>query len=307
MTLEAKLDAIGNDIREIKGEMMEMRKIRESLDKLNQLPKRLETLEEDVLGMADDVDDCKKENQRLKERLVSLEQYSRKNNLLISGIRVSEDENVREIVKKMAASMGIVVNESDMDIVHRMPERNGESTIIAKLNNRELKVSIIRSSKKLKLNSSFLNTQETVPVYCEDHLVPEYRKALMAAKRLKKEGRIKDVWVRDCTVKIRVNDESGAVIITNEEQLAKFTHPTETTNVPSGSTQVESMIYETSENELRKKRTVEERSPGASQSGGGVTENERKMLKVGSGYIQPNVMANLQKQKSQVQSPRASK
>lgn len=296
---------MGRDIREIK-EMMEMQKIRESLDKLNQLPKRFETLEEDVLGMADDVDNCKKENLRLRERLVSLEQYSWKNNLLISGIPVSQGKNIHEIVKAMAASMGIAVNESDMDIVHRLPERNVESSIIAKLNCQELKVAIIRNSKKQKLNSSFLNTQESVPVYCKDYLVPEYQKALMAAKRLKREGRINYVWVRDCAVRIRENDESR----TDEEQLKKFTQLAEAAIISNGATQAEPMICELSDVEMRRKRMVDERSlevsAGVSQSGG-VSTNDRKLFRVGSGYAQLNVIANLQKQKSQVQSPKMSK
>lgn len=119
--------------------MEELKKLTETLENLNQLPKRMASLE-NVLGMADNIEDGKRENQWLKEQVVSLEQYSWKKNLLISGITILQNDNVREIVKDRAASMGINVSEHDMNIVHWLPNKNDTPMmIIAKLNSRELK------------------------------------------------------------------------------------------------------------------------------------------------------------------------
>ncbi len=280
------------------------------MEKLNELPKRVNSLEEDMAGLADDVDNWKAEGQMMNNRIVALEQYSRKNNVLISGIPILQNENVREIVRSMADSMGIPVQEHDLDIVHRLPERNGSSVIIAKLNSRELKNAIIRSAKRTKLNSSFLKLQqegENTPVYCEEHLVAENKKILMKAKQLKKQGSLKHVWVRDCAVRIRVTDVSRAIVVTSEEQLNEVVQSKEDLSDANNRTLKDS---QPEARKSQKKRNIEDRSPKdnsvkpANRYSGGDRDRASKQLKLNFSSMRQRYNSfNSQKQLSQNQTP----
>lgn len=163
-------------------------------------------VEDEVVGLAKTIADCQLNETKLTDRMVALEQYSRPNNVLISGVPMLENENLRDIVRALA----IDVKDHDIDVVHRLPERNGEATITVKLNSRELKEAIIRNSKRSKLNSEFLNIQNypTTLIYCEDHLIPEYKRVFMKAKHLKETRVLKHVWVSDCAVRVRITDDS---------------------------------------------------------------------------------------------------
>lgn len=106
-----------------------------------------------------------------------------------------------------------------MNTAHRLPTENGEPQIIAKFNNREKKNAIVRASKKVKLDTSFLQTERITPIFCDDHLTPSNKKIVSAAKQLRRDGLIKYVWVADCTIRIRVDDNSPAITVRNLDQI----------------------------------------------------------------------------------------
>ncbi len=90
-----------------------------------------------------------------------------------------------------------------------MPSRNGPPAIIANF----------KASKIKKLNSSFLGITPATPIFCDDHLIPENKRVLATAKQLKKEGVLKYVWWRDCTINMPMSDNTPMITIHNESQI----------------------------------------------------------------------------------------
>lgn len=102
--MEKKMDQILNELRDMRAEVSEIKK---SIVKLEDPPKRMDNLEEDYPGMANELQAYKKENNELKERVKALEQYSHANNIIIGGIPVSKNENLREIIRLLAQKLDI--------------------------------------------------------------------------------------------------------------------------------------------------------------------------------------------------------
>lgn len=219
--MEGLLNEIKEDLGYIKTEMEELKKLRRAVENLDQIPKRIEALEEEVTSLKAVAKANEERSLRNRELILENEQYGRRDNLIISGVPVAKDENLRELVKALAATLGLTLNEWDIKVVHRLPNCNGIPKIVAKMHCRELKTTIIQLSKKNKLNSAFLNmqTHECFPIYCEDHLIPEYQQVFAAARQLRKDGKLRFVGVRDCAVVVSVDEGQRLIKVTSTEQL----------------------------------------------------------------------------------------
>lgn len=92
-------------------------------------------------------------------------------------------------------------------------------TIVAKLNNRDLKNQLIRAAKMKKSNAAVLGYDENSPIFCDEHLTPETKTILFKAKALRKEGVLTYVWTRDCRVFVKESPESHTYELTSTDQL----------------------------------------------------------------------------------------
>lgn len=228
MEMQEILKGIQADLGFIKSEMEEMKSLRLAIDNLSQIPSRVEVLEQEVANLKaeiqvirSDVQSNKVGVQANKECIHEDRQYSRRDNLIISNVPYAEGENLRELVKALAASLGIWLKEWDIKVVHRLPTSDGVPKIVAKMHERSVKTEIIRRSKKAKLNSAFLNIDpdNLFPVYCEDHLTPQNQKLFAVARQLKKERRLGLVEVRDCAVRVAQRSDGRPIRVTSEYQL----------------------------------------------------------------------------------------
>ena len=112
-----------------------------------------------------------------------LEQYNRRDNLIMNGLEESEDEDLQGKIKDLANTMDIKVRSSDISIAHRLPARRGQSCrpVIVRFCRRQKKVDIMRSKRKL------ISSQ----VFIEEDLTGPRRKKIMA---LKHTDNIEPVW-----------------------------------------------------------------------------------------------------------------
>ena len=87
-------------------------------------------LKTQVADMTKSLGICKMEIQNvlikfegLEDKNDDLEMYTRKYNLEIHGIPVTKEEDLEEIVIKVAESVGVDIDDDDIDIVHRLPHK----------------------------------------------------------------------------------------------------------------------------------------------------------------------------------------
>ena len=135
-----------------------------------------------------EVNNLRNEVQLLKFELDRLNQYSRRDSVRISGIPESEDENTNDIVKQLAADIGVTLTPNDISVSHRLPGRQGTAKpIIVKFVRRNMKTAFMKNKRRLR----DLNRKG---VFLNDDLTP-FRAKL--TRVLRNDPTIGNVWTID--------------------------------------------------------------------------------------------------------------
>ena len=279
--MEAKIDALAADTRQIKEDLEVLKQIKALMEKMELIPGRMDNIEDEVHEISDEVAECKSEIAKCKEEIAELkakgharDQYDRINNMIIAGVPEFRNEKVRWIIKEIADKLGIDLLDGDIQAAHRLPAEEGEiPKIIAKFNNRDKKVEIIRASKSRKLDTSFMSRPldgPATPVFCDDHLLPLNQWLLSQAKKMKKAKKLTYVWLRNCSVRVKVKEKSNTIVLRNEEQLQRLKREVGYEE-PLNNSQTMQMVQmgvgavatelDPVNNTITKKRTVDDRSP----------------------------------------------
>ncbi len=159
----------------------------------------------------------KEENARLQEQMDNIENYSWKNNIIITGILWTREEEVRNVVLNTAAKLGVKINNDDITAAQRLPSKSQTPPIITKFIKYETKPLIIAASKKFKLRGTSLGHNSISKIYSDEHL--KARQVLEAAKDLRRKGVIRFVWTRNRNVRIWIGENSPVLIVCDLEQL----------------------------------------------------------------------------------------
>lgn len=197
---------------------------------INEMQARIEeTLQKEI-------SDVRKENIVLKDRITTLEkrvelleekqdrseQYSKRNNLIISGIPVQPNEDVQKIVMKIAQKCDVQVPEWDIVAAHRLQTRkNGDTPIIIKFLRKKTKEELITSGKKKNLTADlFGNGRADVKLYFNEHLIDCKNQLYKKARDLRQEKiGYKFVWVRNGRIMARKNEGDPVEFINSEQDL----------------------------------------------------------------------------------------
>lgn len=163
-------------------------------------------------------------NSVLEKRLSEMEQYSRKNNVEIKGVPSTKGESCVAIVQAIGEKIECPVNESEFDIVHRVPSKADTPHIIARFCSRAKKAEFLSKARKARLQTKDLgiHAAESRPIYVNDHLTPENKRLFAKALKLKKENEWQFLWTDDCLIKARKTEDSKALRIREEADLRIF-------------------------------------------------------------------------------------
>jgi len=154
-TLRNVLNELKNELKEATDNSKEDLK-KEMKKEIGNIHVRLQQIEEENQEVREEIDELREENENLKERIQQLEEYSRRDNVIISGIQKEEnemEEDLVEKVKEIGKSVGIKIEEYDIHACHRLPPNKNEKApaMILKLNNRNKRSKLIRRSKDAKI------------------------------------------------------------------------------------------------------------------------------------------------------------
>lgn len=200
----AKFDLMFEKINGIESKMT---KLTNTIEKVNRL-------EEENVKLKNDIQVLKKTCWNQEQRVRNLEQYSRKRNVIISGMKKAENENLKEIIKSFGSEIHIKINDCDINAAHRLPAKEGKiPAIIMCLNNLELKEELINWSKGNKKNRA---TSKFPTVYINEHLTRENEEILREALS---RDEIQFAWFKNGSVYIRRNESSRAEKIISINQL----------------------------------------------------------------------------------------
>ena len=213
-------------------------------DKIDHLYKRVEQL----VVYAQEIASLKAENaekdkriQTLEQRIDSLEQYTRRDDVVITGFRtapaplsrivsesISEErnehasQNIQESVEDQIVTFlndnGIPLHKSDISACHTIGKREKDKSqpIILRFVNRKTKMMLLKNGYKLK----DLTTPEKV--YINEHLSKKNAEIARMARELRKRNKIMSTWTRNCSVFIKIQHPDGNPRVKKINEIAEL-------------------------------------------------------------------------------------
>ena len=203
--------------------------IQQEIGKIATQQTQIMKLVEQVEGLQKQVDSLKNKNKEkdreieiLKGRIDEMEQYSRIDDVIITGLKTkhrsyanvtasaeaggdsppAELETLENQVVQFLGSRNLPIQSQHIAACHTLPRKQTNMqqppAIIIRFVNRKHKTELLKNGRMLKGTGVYLN----------EHLTKKNAHIAREARKLKKENKIKATWTRNCRVFIRLNGAS---------------------------------------------------------------------------------------------------
>lgn len=189
----------------------------------------LQSLKEENRTLKEDIGRLTSRIKVLEDDYMKQQQWSRLQNIEITGVPECKEEDNVNIVQKLSQYIGVPIETSDIEFAHRVqPRRAGSSTcarpIIARLRQRSVKDRIMAAARKTRnLNAGSVGIGgENCKIYVNEHLTRENKMLLSSCKQKGKELNYKYIWTKNCRIFVRKNDTSPPIPITTTSDLVKI-------------------------------------------------------------------------------------
>lgn len=222
------------EIRELKKEREEVREMKKAMDFMNKnyeeviaenikLKTQISTMEERF----NNLEEAKKEHQMLNGEIQQLrndvrekDQYERNRNLEINGLDWLPNEDLPQVVQKVATAFGVKNYKKEMiDAAHRIPNKNKDkpSTLIMQFKHRDCRDAWLRAKKTIVTNDSLYRNGNGKRVYINENMSPYYRELFWKTKAFAKENGYKFVWFLRGKVMMKKNEGDKDVFVIKSE------------------------------------------------------------------------------------------
>ena len=204
----------------------EQKDIRESVDFLS------EKFEEIKVGQRQNEREIEELKTRLKEKedvidnlhnkLVETELYVRNRNIEIHGVAEHKEENVEEIICKVAKAVGVELSGNDIEAAHRVPTRKPgvPKPIVAQLSSRKKRNEIVAKRREEIYNHQVNHTGEgTGKVFIYEQLPAQIKDLMWKTKVQAKKKNWKYVWQVKGKVLAKKDDHLNPVRIVYEKDI----------------------------------------------------------------------------------------
>ena len=142
----------------------------------------------------------------MKYALDEQEQYTKKDNIRIRGIPVTQGEDTNKIVVDLAKEIGVQITSDDISTSHRLGS-GPTSTIICRLVRRDVKKKIMKNKKALKGSKKY-----KAPIFIDEHLTPLRVKML---KAICEDSTIEAAWSIDGKLLCKSKQDPGRTTVLN--------------------------------------------------------------------------------------------
>lgn len=173
------------------------------------------------------VGEMREELKELRAKQNDLEQYSKREDLIIKGLhvpqtyaevsaplqangapnpeRVSSTSVIDTVTKFFTKDLGVQVPPNAISTAHPLPSRNGTPSVIVRFASRDVRNTIYASRFRLKGKG----------IYLDEHLTPANAQLMFHARKLKNNGRITDCFSRNCTPCVRLMNRKVVPLTTD--------------------------------------------------------------------------------------------
>lgn len=198
-------------------------------DEVDDIKKSLDFLAEECIQNAEK----EKRLVFLENRVAELEQYTRINDVVVTGLPVKPRTYARAVsgpaggepdeldirsteeVSAFLESKGIELDCNNIEACHLLPRKSAtdKPVIILKFVNRKHKLALLKQGRNLKGTN----------VYMNDHLTKYNADIARKARYLRKQGKIMNTWTSNCKVFIKLNEPQDKVLVIRRmEELDKY-------------------------------------------------------------------------------------
>ena len=206
-------------------------------DNNNVILSMLRDMQQEFKELRNDIGYLEEENKKLREASTMIDhnveferenydhmQYTRRNNVEISGIPEIFDNTLEDKVIDICNSLEIPIDKKDIESCHRMfqkPEIKHPKKTIVRFTNRRIAEQLKEKSKLPKEISESLGFPNNNDVYLSDNLCNYYKNLWYYAKKLQKEKQAKFVWTKNGIIRIRRDEGTPAIKINHLTDLGK--------------------------------------------------------------------------------------
>lgn len=222
----------------------EVEEIKQSLNFITEELSAVRQQQKDIMELVGEVKQLRIQNaekdkriQQLESRVADLEQYTRVNNVIVTGLRIKPRSYARAVttaneggepgeldvlstekqVAEFLWSKGIELDCNNIEACHPLTRRNDSNkpAVILRFTNRKHKAALLKQGRKLKGTDVFMN----------EHLAKHNSDIAWKARQLKKQKKIQNTWTSNCKVFIKLNgtpEEARVICIRSITELDKF-------------------------------------------------------------------------------------
>lgn len=199
--------------------------------KLNKHEERISSLEKIFKDREELIKELQIKTSVLEREYNRSQQQNRFLNIEIVGIPEKPDEDLPQLLLKIATSINANIAREDIEFITRVQPLQSQAgkpkRIIAKLNNRHAKDNIIANFRKINKSKGITSNDlgfegNSTKVFINEHLTIANKILLNNCRKRAKEQDIKFVWVKNCSVYMRHHEKSPSAAITSDEDLEKF-------------------------------------------------------------------------------------
>ncbi|XP_022188177.1 uncharacterized protein LOC120356269 [Nilaparvata lugens] len=225
---DEKFGSLSKQMRELQGDVAGMSGLLdEALKNITDLQNENKKLIKNFASIEADNANLKTRVSVLENKINEMEQYSRRMNIQIDGIPVTQGEKVDDIVEKLGNLLEVASPIESVLSMHRVPSINAKKCqpIIVQFSNPMQRRKWLEAyRKKRDVTSTDLNPvlQPKTNIYINEHLTRENKTLLAATKAVAKERGYQFVWVRQAKIYVRKEHNSKAVRIFTHDGLQKL-------------------------------------------------------------------------------------
>jgi FtsZ-binding cell division protein ZapB len=203
------------------------RTIKEIWTHVTALQEELFELREDNHQLRNAVNQLTMRNSRLEADLEALDQYSRRENVCFTNIKVDDDHKCDDQVVALCNELGVDVRTEDLVAAHPLPGKKS-TRFIARFKDRATAQKVFQNRKQTKnidpskRKSILADDQRGVAV--QPNITPKRSALLAQVKDAVEKKSLDSCWVdtKNCNVMLRLNKNGRPTPIKNTFDLLKY-------------------------------------------------------------------------------------
>ena len=172
-------------------------------------------------------------NQKLEEKIVCLEknqakgeQYSRRNNVEISGIpNKIPDEDLENTIISICKDSGVEIDPKDIEGCHRLPlprnSRGQDKRMIVKFVNRKHSEVLLRDKKRIS-SKTFSRLNVPNKIFISVSFCPYYRYIWGKCKDLQRQGQVNHVFCPGGVICIKLSENGSPIKLHHMNDIPDF-------------------------------------------------------------------------------------